>query len=504
MHGIVEQNRTTFEPDADAVSEALEALRESEGYNLAHSFDCLNDQENEDLQLDMHSNSNCDSKSFNKQEASHLSSTFNRQPASTLPTVACHIQPTEISDDLLQESVRLLNIEQRAAYDLLLSWCRNKVKNIRSLKPNEINPIYLFLTGGGRSGKSHVTKLIYHTVVKAFKHVTTNPELPTVLLMAPTGVSAINIEGTTMNTALAIPKDAGENLPTMSDQKKTQMRLSLSELKLVIIDEVSMVSNIRFLHIHQRLKDIFCSSSSQLFAAISVLVVDFYQLPPIRTKLIFENFKNDSYNLYHPWLVFRMIELTEMRQKDDHNFIELLNRFRTGSQTEQDIKCINSRSTSPLAENYPSNALHIWAENDPVNEHNSKQLEQLSTPLFVPRTTDQYPTNATKQNIDTILSRGRSETGGLDFEVKIKEVARVMLTSNINIIDRLINGQMGTVARIAVNRVTTKPTVIYIKYDDRGAGTNLIQRSGSAYAREHGVVPIEPVLTKIKLRPGKL
>lgn len=46
MHGIVKQNRTTFEPDADAVSEALEALRESEGNNLAHSFDCLNDQEN--------------------------------------------------------------------------------------------------------------------------------------------------------------------------------------------------------------------------------------------------------------------------------------------------------------------------------------------------------------------------------------------------------------------------------------------------------------------------
>ena len=321
--------------------------------------------------------------------------------------------------------------------------------------------------------------------------------------MAPTGVSAINIEGTTINTALAIPKDAGKNLPAMSDQKKTQMRLSLSELKLIIIDEVSMVSNIRFLHIHQRLKDIFCSSSSQLFAGISVLVVgDFYQLPPIRTKLIFENFKNNSFNLYHPWLVFRMIELSEiMRQKD---FIELLNRFRTGSQTEQDINCINSRSTSPLAENYPSNVLHIWAENDPVNEHNSKQLEHLSTPLFVLRATDQYPTNATKQSINMLLSKGRSETGGLDFEVKIKEGTRVMLTTNINIVDRLINGQMGTVMRIDVNKVTKKPTVIYVKFDDQRAGTNLIQHSGSPYAREHGVVPIEPVLTKIKLRPGKL
>ena len=70
-----------------------------------------------------------------------------------------------------------------------------------------------------------------------------------------------------------------------------------------------------------------------------------------------------------------MIELTEiMRQKDDDHFIELLNRFRTGSQTEKDINWINSQSISPLAENYPSNALHILAENDLVNEHNNKQL----------------------------------------------------------------------------------------------------------------------------------
>ena len=65
--------------------------------------------------------------------------------------------------------------------------------------------------------------------------------------MAPTGVSPINISGTTVNTALAIPKETGENLPAMSDQKKTQMRVSLSELKLIIIDEVLIISNITLL-----------------------------------------------------------------------------------------------------------------------------------------------------------------------------------------------------------------------------------------------------------------
>lgn len=109
--------------------------------------------------------------------------------------------------------------------------------------------------------------------------------------MAPTGVSAINIEGTTINTGLAIPKETGENLPAMSDQKKTQIRVLLSELKLIIIDEVSMVSNITLLHIRQRLKDIFGSNSSQLFAGISIIAVgDLYQLPPIHRKPNFHSF----------------------------------------------------------------------------------------------------------------------------------------------------------------------------------------------------------------------
>ena len=63
------------------------------------------------------------------------------------------------------------------------------------------------------------------------------------------------------------------------------------------------------------------------------------------------------------------------------------------------------------------------------------------------------------------MLRGRSETGGLDSQILIKETARVMpLTANIDIGDRLINGQMGTVIKIEVNQNTEKPTVIYIKW----------------------------------------
>ena len=72
----------------------------------------------------------------------------------------------------------------------------------------------------------------------------------------------------------------GEHLPPLSDKRKTTPRMRLSELKLIIMDEVSMVSNIRLKHLHERLTEMFGTPDSLLFAGLSVIVVgDFYQLP---------------------------------------------------------------------------------------------------------------------------------------------------------------------------------------------------------------------------------
>ena len=158
---------------------------------------------------------------------------------------------------MLRYNVRSLNEKQRSAYNIALSRCRNTMKNLNCLKPEKLDPINLFVTGGAGAGKSHLIKAIYHTAVKTFRYSTINPERPTVALMAPTGVAAININGTTIHTALSIPKEFGDFAPKMSDQKRTQLRLTLSELKLFIVDEISLVANTTLLHIHQRLKEIF-------------------------------------------------------------------------------------------------------------------------------------------------------------------------------------------------------------------------------------------------------
>ena len=326
---IIEKNRAIFEPDADVITEALESVKNNPGKNI-HSYDSINDQENADIQDEL-PNVQDPNEIFNEQQPSDLDPLQSNEPS--MGIISYHNQPSEITDDELRQSIRSLNPEQRYAYNIVLSWCRKLIKNMNSLKPVEVEPIYLFLTGGGGAGKSHLIKTIYHTAVKTFRHPPCNPELPTVQLMAPTGVAAINIDGTTINTGLAISTETGDYLPAMSDQRKTQCRLSLKDLKLVIIDEIFMVGNTTLLHIHQRLKEIFGTSSTKLFAGISIIAVgDLYQLPPIKKKAVFDSYKIEFHNLCHPWGVFKMIELTEiMRQKNDTAFTKLFNRLNKNS-----------------------------------------------------------------------------------------------------------------------------------------------------------------------------
>ena len=58
-------------------------------------------------------------------------------------------------------------------------------------------------------------------------------------------------------------------------------------------------------------------------------------------------------------------------------------------------------------------------------------------------------------------------------------------------------------ARILVNEVTRKPTIVYIKFDDENAGNLVIDKSADIFAIENKVVPIKPILAKIKLNPRK-
>ena len=68
-----------------------------------------------------------------------------------------------------------------------------------------------------------------------------------------------------------------------------------------------------------------------------------------------------------------------------------------------------------------------------------------------------------------------------------------MWTSNIDINDRLINGQMGTILKIAVDN-TNKPTIIFGKFDDTHAGISAIEKCTDTFARQNQAVPFKESL----------
>lgn len=103
-----------------------------------------------------------------------------------------------------------------------------------------------------------------------------------VLKIAPTSIAAINIDGTTINTALGIFINSTLNIHKLNDNLiRCKLREKYSELAMVIIDEISMVSNTLLYHIHYAYVGLEIP-----FAGLTILAVgDLYQLNPIRATV---------------------------------------------------------------------------------------------------------------------------------------------------------------------------------------------------------------------------
>jgi len=343
-----------------------------------------------------------------------------------------------------------------------------------SEQPAEILPLYLFITGGAGTGKSHLIKTIYASISKTLTYKSSHVDKPTVLLLAPTGVAALNISGTKIHSGLGINVDCrGLQVPKLSDKKRCGLKLQLENLKVIIIDEISMVSNKLLLYIHQRLLDIFGYSGNHMkpFEGITVIVVgDLYQLPPVLQRPVYADYYDELYNLHHLWKVFKMCELTEiMRQRGDSIFSDLLNNIRVGRVTESDIEILRSRLISESEKAYPKEAMHIFAENKLTERHNLFMLEAIPHPLITITAIDQFPHGVPDHVYDRILNLSQSQTKGLSYQFFCKIGARVMLTSNVDLSDKLINGLIGTIVHIRQN-VNGKIEMIYARFDHAEAG----------------------------------
>ncbi|MCK9473687.1 AAA family ATPase [Sulfurimonas sp.] len=281
----------------------------------------------------------------------------------------------------------------------------------------------IFLTGGAGVGKTTMTRdVIAHYEEEAKK----------VAKLASTGMAATLIGGQTLHSFLDL--GVAGNLQELEQNKKLEINKKVKKLifsmDLIVIDEISMVSDALLDMIELRLKQAD-------FKGSLLVVGDFLQLPPIvrgygEVRFAFESASWERF-------AFETIELTHIYRTDDSDFIELLAHVRDGFVDEEIHNTLNA-FIKPLP-NDLSEFTFLFGKNISASMHNKNQLEFVDNELHIREAgIVKHVKSVTDRDIERFIDDARIEK-----ELELKVGAPVLFTRNSW---NYFNGERGVVVNI--------------------------------------------------------
>lgn len=296
----------------------------------------------------------------------------------------------------------------------------------------------LFLTGKAGTGKSTFLRYVSQNTKK--KHV----------ILAPTGIAAINAGGSTLHSFFRIPFHPllpNDNQYSPRNIRKTLKYSSnhsklLRELELIIIDEISMV-RADIIDFIDKVLRIYCRNMREPFGGKQLLLVgDIFQLEPVLKedeRRLLQPFYASSY--FFAAKVFQemhlvSIELRKVYRQTDSEFIGILDRIRNNTASNIDIKKLNARVNAELNIGNNNLAITLASRRDTVDWINEQRLEELegSPSIFNGTITGDFP----ETSLPTPL------------ELEIKPGAQVIFIKNDKD-KRWVNGTLGVVSGIDEN-----------------------------------------------------
>ena len=146
----------------------------------------------------------------------------------------------------------------------------------------------MFVSGVGGTRKS----VLIHVLKRLIHQIWPSSDLPCAIT-APTGLAAFNVRGMTIHRLFQIPIEHEACYWSLSKASHKVMKSTLMSLKLVIVDEVSMVSSLTFSYMHLRLEEVF--GGHDWFGSKSILCCgDLLQLPPVNGSPVFQTVSRKS------------------------------------------------------------------------------------------------------------------------------------------------------------------------------------------------------------------
>jgi ATP-dependent DNA helicase PIF1 len=195
---------------------------------------------------------------------------------------------------------------------------------------------HLFVTGRAGTGKS--------TLLRALRDMITEEAV----VLAPTGLAAVNVGGQTIHSFFGFPP----RLIRPDDIRRSRNGRLMRRLKLIIIDEVSMVRSDLMWAIDQSLR-INRGRPREAFGGVRLLLFgDLHQLPPVvqsgEVAEHLESAHGGPFFFQVPALMegagMSLIELEHVFRQNDERLLDVLNRIRDGEVTEDDLQVLNERA----------------------------------------------------------------------------------------------------------------------------------------------------------------
>ncbi len=288
---------------------------------------------------------------------------------------------------------------------------------------------HLFITGRAGTGKS--------TLLQVFRTTTKKR----VVVLAPTGIAALNVRGQTIHSFFGFP-------PRLLNKSEIEKRKNFKiyvNIDMVIIDEISMVradmiDNIDyFLRINRGVNLPFGGVQMIFFG-------DLFQLPPIVSTPFEKEYFQTTYQTPYFFsaqimqhLGLKMVELLHVYRQEERHFINLLDSIRLNSLDYEDFMYLNERH-QPLPDDNDF-YITLCSRNDIANRINEHELKAIQLPEVVFQA--------------TIAGEFNPQLFPTDFNLVLKVGAQVMFVKN-DLQKQYVNGTIGIITEANYERILVR------------------------------------------------
>ena len=409
----------------------------------------------------------------------------------------------EIPDDsILKESTRNLDEYQREVLNVAIKYSKDLVK-ARKFPNNPPTPPLLMVHGGAGAGKSTVIRTVSNWVQKILQQSGDSTDHPYVVRTAFCGTAAATIDGQTLHSAFGF--SFNNKFYSLSDKSRDQRRAILKNLRLVIIDEISMVKSDLLYQLDLRLQEI-SEKVGIPFGGIGLIVFgDMMQLKPCMGRYIFQDPQNVDFLTTHRidprWKQFSSIILEKNhRQGKDRQYADLLNRVRVDTYTEEDLELLKSRVRPRGHKDLKEIDIFITGKRKECSKANLLYIVKLPGSMIKLRAIHDHPLRKNYKGRVDSRDGTVGDTGFMD-QLILKENAKVMIIYNINTLDSLTNGQIGVLVD-ATKLQDGQVNMLIIKLNNPKAGEENQKQHHDLAKKYPNCVFIERIKHTYNLRKG--